>query len=433
MTFLAVGLFVGSGRADDWPQWLGPQRDGVWRETGILDKFPENGPKVLWRVKIEGGYAGPAVAGGKVYVTDRVVDDAKAVPADPMKRGEIPGKERVLCLNEADGKELWKHEYDCPYTVSYPAGPRATPLVGGGKVYTLGSEGKLFCLKADTGEVVWSHDFKKDYNIKAPIWGFAAHPLLDGQKLICMVGGEGSTVVAFDKDTGKEIWKALTAKEPGYCPPTIIEAGGKRQLLAWHAEAVNSLDPETGKLYWSQPFVAEYGMAIATPRRLGDLLFITALHGNSMMLKLDADKPAATVLWRGEKNTSLSTNFVTPFAADGYVYGTDGDGGELRCVKAATGERLWETYAPVGGKKVKIGTAFIVRNGDRFFLLGDNGVLSIAKLKPEGYEEISKTKLLEPTGEAFGRTVLWSHPAFADKCIFARNDKEIICVSLAKE
>src|SRR5262249_12478839 len=148
-------------------------------------------------------------------------------PSDPFARGQVPGRERVLCLNEADGKTIWQYDYDCPYTVSYPAGPRATPVVSGGKVYTLGAEGHLFCLEAKTGRVLWSHLFTKDYNIPTPLWGFAGHPLLDGNKLICLVGGAGSVAVAFNKDSGQELWRALTAKEPGYAPPVIIDAGGK--------------------------------------------------------------------------------------------------------------------------------------------------------------------------------------------------------------
>src|SRR5438094_3334310 len=220
--------------ADDWPQWLGPQRDGVWRETGILEKFPADGPKVRWRTAIGGGYTGPAVARDHVYLMDRQLAPGTSNPSDPFARGEIPGSERVLCLNEADGRILWKHEYDCPYAVSYPAGPRATPTVHAGKVYALGTEGNLFCLDATSGKEFWSHDFKKDYGVKTPMWGFAGHPLIDGKKLICLVGGEGSVAVAFDKDSGKELWRALSAKEPGYCPPMIYEFAGKRQLILWH-------------------------------------------------------------------------------------------------------------------------------------------------------------------------------------------------------
>src|SRR5262245_8395180 len=250
----AVGSLVAAAvaGADDWPQWLGPRRDAVWRETGILEKFPEGGPKVRWRAPVAGGYAGPAVAEGKVFVTDRVLAKDTEKPKDPFRPGTTPGTERVLCLNEADGRLLWKHEYDCPYTVQYPYGPRTTPVVRDGRVYALGAEGHLVCLDTDDGRRRWGRDLKKDYNVKAPVWGFAAHPLLDGHKLICMVGGEGSTVVAFDKDTGKEIWRALSASQPGYCPPMIFEAGGTRQLIVWDANKLSSLDPETGKVYWSQ-------------------------------------------------------------------------------------------------------------------------------------------------------------------------------------
>src|SRR5205814_7757935 len=133
-------------------------------------------------------------------------------------------------------------------------GPRTTPVVADGKVYALGAMGDLFCLDANTGKVIWSKNFPKDYEADVPLWGFSSSPLLDRERLICLVGGKGSVVVAFHKDTGKEIWKALSAIEPGYAPPMIYEFGGKRQLIVWHPQAVNSLDPETGKVHWSQPY-----------------------------------------------------------------------------------------------------------------------------------------------------------------------------------
>ena len=257
--------------------------------------------------------------------------------------------ERVLCLSEMSGEVLWKYEYECSYTISYPAGPRVMPQVSEGKVYSLGAEGNLCCLDAAGGKLLWSHDFKKDYGIKAPVWGFAGHPLLGGNRLICLVGGAGSVAVAFDKDTGKEIWRALSAAEPGYCSPVIYQAGGKRQLILWHPEAANSLDPETGEVYWSVPFKSGSGMTLATPRKLGDLLFFTCFYSGSLMLRLDSAKPAATTVWRttkvSEKDTThLNAVMCTPFLEDGYIYGVCSYG-QLRCLKEETGERVWETFA----------------------------------------------------------------------------------------
>jgi outer membrane protein assembly factor BamB len=434
--FCASFLLGGALFADDWPQWLGPARDAVWRESGIVQKFPANGPPVRWRAAIGGGYAGPVVARGRVYVADRQLAPGARNPSDPFDRGQIRGFERVLCLSEAGGQLLWKYEYECPYTISYPAGPRVAPMVSGGKVYTLGAEGNLFCLDANKGKVLWSRDFKKDFGIKAPMWGFAGHPLLDGQRLICLVGGPGSTVVAFDKDTGTEIWRALSAEEPGYSSPIICQAGGKRQLILWHPEAANSLDPETGEVYWSVPFKSRTGMTIATPRQLGDFLFFTSFYSGSLMLRLDSTKPAAAIAWRtvkvSEKDTThLNAVMCTPFLEEGFLYGVCSYG-QLRCLKMDTGERVWETFqATTSGDPVRWANAFIVKNGNRFFLFNEKGDLIIAKLSPPGYEEISRAHLLDPTGDAAGRAVLWSHPAFANRRVYARNDKEIICVDLA--
>jgi outer membrane protein assembly factor BamB len=436
-----VALVVGSlttpgARADDWPQWLGPQRDGVWRETGILDQFPKGGPPVRWRTPVGGGYAGPAVAGGWVYVTDRVVAEG----ARGAGRRPTAGKERVLCLDEATGKLLWKHEYDCRYQVGYPAGPRTTPVVRDGKIYTLGAMGDLLCLEAATGAVVWAKNFPRDYQAPVPQWGFSANPLLDGDRLICLVGGAGSVAVAFHKDTGEELWRALSAHEPGYCPPMIYEAGGKRQLIIWHPEAVNGLDPETGRVYWSQPFRVRAGITIATPRLAGDLLFVSSFYNGSLMLQLDRDRPGARVRWKGKSNSEqprlsdgLHSLMCTPFLKDGYVYGVCSYG-QLRCLKADSGERVWETLRATGSEAKPVerwANAFLVAQGDRFFLFNEKGDLILARLTPQGYDEIGRAHLLEPVNQLPGRPVVWSHPAFANRSVYARNDREIVCVSLA--
>lgn len=420
--------------AADWPQWMGPNRDDQWTETGIVEKFPEGGPKVLWRVPVAGGYSGPAVADGRVYVTDFLKEEGD-IKNDPGGRVDLKGKERVLCFDAKTGDPVWEHAYDCEYKISYPAGPRATPTVDGDKVYVLGSEGRLTCLDANSGDVVWFKDLKQEYKIESPIWGFCGHPLVDGDKLICLVGGEGSVAVAFDKNTGAELWKALSAPEPGYCPPTIIEAGGARQLLIWHSKALNSLNPETGEVYWSQPLEPSYAMSITRPMRDGDLLFASGIGEVCAVYKLDATKPAAEEVWRGTKDDSVYCANSTPLIENGVIYGADCGKGVLRAASLADGTRLWETFAPTTGgeRRAGHGTVFLTKNGDRYFLFSETGDLIIAKLSPEKYEEISRAHVIEPTNEAFGRKVVWTHPAYANRCAYIRNDKEMICVSLAQE
>ena len=446
MNWLRSGLAVvlcGSGlaaaAADDWPQWLGPQRDGIWRETGILEKFPPGGPKVKWRVAIAGGYSGVAVAGDRLIVMDRQlgegakVQDEKAIPHRPP--GSIAGNERITCFNAHTGEQLWQHVYDCPYTVSYPAGPRCTPIVAGGKVYTLGTEGHLHCLDLVNGRVLWSKNFNTDYQAKAPLWGHSAHPLLDGQRLICMVGGPGSAVVAFDKDTGAELWRNLTAPEVGYCPPTLIELDGQRQLVVWHAAGVNGLEPESGKELWGHAFRTYQNMAIATPRLVGDKLFITGYPTTAFLFRLQSQPPAAEIVWKGDRKTGFFSCFATPFEVDGYLYGGD-KGGKLVCIKLETGERMWESLDWAGGRSRNTGgDLFLTRVGasNRFFMFTELGDLYMVRLSPSGLEEIDKAHLLEPTGVGFGKDVVWNAPAYAHRCIYVRNDKELICFSLAAE
>jgi outer membrane protein assembly factor BamB len=430
-------------RGRDWPEWLGANREGVWRETGLVNKFPAGGPPVVWRKPIGSGYSGPSVAGDFVYVMDRqrsLDKDGKPIPGN--REGQ-KGTERVLCFKAADGALVWKHEYDCAYKeLSYNQGPRTTPLVRDGRVYTLGAMGDLCCLGAATGKPKWSKNLPQEYKTQHPVWGYAASLLLEGDLLYSLVGGEGSAVVAFNKDTGKEVWRALTSEDVCYSPPMIFQAGGKPQLVIWLSESIYGLDPATGKQYWKQAYPAEGepmrpAVNIATPRRLGDLLFFSNAYHGPMMLKFAADKPEVSVLWKNQNKNPQKPQFLsilmpTPVLQDGYIYGV-GFGGDLRCLEAATGKQLWSTYEATGGEKTDCGTAFIIPQGDRFILFNDNGDLILANLSPKGYQEIDRAHILEPVQEARNRQVVWSHPAFAHQCVFVRNEKEILCVSLAKK
>jgi outer membrane protein assembly factor BamB len=430
----AAALTVGV-RADDWPEIRGKGRLGVWNETGILEKFPESGLKVLWRTPLNAGFAGPAVAGGRVFVMDFI------------ETQRLRGTERALALDEKTGKVLWTHEWPVEYRgMSYAQGPRATPTVDGSRVYFAGADGKLFCLEAATGAVVWKKDFVVDYGADRAKWGwdwgFSSSPLVDGDRLIAMVGGRpDAKVVAFDKATGKEIWRALSSEsELGVAQPIIITAGGTRQLIIWYPGAVASLDPATGKQYWEQPYKVGASMTVPTPVQQGSLLFLTNFYDGPLMLELDEKKPAARVLWKGKSDNEIQTDglhsvIATPVIMGDHIYGLCSYG-QFRCLLARTGQRIWESQA-VTGERARWAQGLIVRNGDRLFINNDRGELVIVKPSPEGYQEISRTHLLKPTSPPGNRrqlgSVNWSHPAYANRHIYARNDEEIICASLAAD
>lgn len=421
---VAVGVF-----AEDWPQWMGPNRDNVWREDGIIDRFPADGPKVLWRASVAGGYSGPAVSDGIVVVTDYVTADN--VKVANFERKKFTGLERIQCLDEKTGQLKWKHEYPVEYAISYPAGPRCTPIIHEGMVYTQGAEGHLRCLNATDGSVVWSKDLKTQYKTKAALWGYSAHPLIEGDRLICLAGGEGSHCVAFDKRSGKQLWTSLTATEQGYSPPTIIEVFGKRQLILCRPDGVSSVNPETGEPWWTAPYEATNGSIIMSPILVEDHLYVGGYSGKNLLLKLLPEAPFFEVVYRDQKKQAISPVNVQPFLDGETLYGMD-QGGEFLAVEVFTGERLWSTPWPLGKRPQQTGTAFVVRHGDHYWLFNELGELMIAKLTPDGHEEIDRAKVIEPTNVAFGRPVVWSAPAFANRRVYLRNDNECICVDLAK-
>jgi len=425
-TILATLLpFCVIAQGDEWPQWRGPNRDGVWKETGLIEKFPAPQLKSLWRAPISAGYSGPTVAGGRVFVMDRV-DMPKQV-------------ERVLALDEKTGNEIWTHSYDCVYSgVGYVAGPRASVSIDDGRAFSLGTMGHLFALDAAKGTVLWQRDLLKEYKIRMPIWGIAASPLVTGDLVIVQIGGEGAAcLVAFDKRTGAEKWRALD-DDASYSAPILIKQAGKPVLVCWTGHNVVGLNPADGKIYWRVPFeISRMVISIATPVLEKNRLFVSSFYDGSMMLKLSTDETAAETLWqrRGpdEKLTeSLHSIISTPYLQGDYVYGVDSYG-ELRCLNAVTGERIWESKDAV--PRQRWATIHMVRNGDKIWMFNERGELIISRLSPKGYEEISRAKLIDPTTEQLrrGDGVCWSHPAYANKSVFARSDKELVCASLAAE
>ena len=387
----------------DWPEWRGRGRLGVWTESGILDRFPASGLQVVWRTPVHGGYAGPAVTGGRVFVADYA-----------PTRG-LRGVERILSLDAGTGRTLWSREWDTSYIGmldTWAIGPAATPTVDGDRVYVLGRAGALFCLNAGTGDVVWQKDYMKDYGAEMPTWGFTGAPLVDGNRLVCLVGGApDAKVVAFDKMTGKEIWRALPSEsELGYAQPIIISAGGARQLIIWHPGAVGSLDPVTGQGHWEQPYKVSTSMTVADAGAGRLAAARRRFYNGSLHADPGRGKPAATRPLEGqERQRSRHRRTALRRRDAGDRWRLHLRAVQLRPVPLSPREDRRAHLGDTGGdrERARWASGQIVRQGNRFFINNDRGELIIARLSPKGYEEISRTTLLKPTSNPGNRRELW--------------------------
>ncbi|HXJ56370.1 MAG TPA: PQQ-binding-like beta-propeller repeat protein [Verrucomicrobiae bacterium] len=411
--FLSPG--PGVVRAEDWPQWRGLNRDGVWNEAGIMEKFPPGGLTISWRAPVGRGWASPVVAAGRVYVTD-------------VRMGGSTATERVLCFDATNGQALWNHQY----TAAYPewafspnaGGPRATPIVRDGKLYTLGALGQLFCLDASHGTVIWAKDLAQEYQVKE-FTGITASPLIEDDLLILYLCGKpAACVVAFHRNSGKEVWRALDDSFT-YSSVITLSDGGQRQLIVWTQEAITSLNPATGKVWWREELRTLGDQAISTPVFSNHRLLVAGL-----MFKLNPDRPAAEVLWPATKAASkrVLSNTSTALLQGEHVFSAK-TSGELVCLDAGTGQLVWETNTVT---ELKNGSSIhLTPNGGSTLLFTDQGNLIRARLTSKGYEEIARAHLLEATHPFNGRKVVWPPPAYANGHVFARNDQELICASLA--
>jgi len=407
--------------ADDWPQWRGPDRDGTWDEDGLVNHFEKDRLPPKWSAKVGSGYSGPTVADGRVFVTDRLVEPKQV--------------ERVHCFDAESGRQLWSHTYDCPYTISYQAGPRASVTVDDDRAFALGAMGHLHVFDAGTGAILWKKDLNAVYDIRMPIWGIAAAPLIYEDLVILHIGGDdGACIVALDKESGEQAWTALRDRAQ-YSAPIVIQQGGQDVVVCWTGDSVAGLEPETGKVFWRHPFPArKMPIGIATPVVNDNRLFVTSFYDGSLMLRLNPDRPAVEKMWHrvgpSEKNTdALQSIIATPLFLGDYIYGVDSYG-ELRCLKAENGDRVWsdQTATP----RARWSNIHMVQNGERTWMFNERGELIIARLSPQGYQEIDRTKVIEPTTDQLRQRggVCWAHPAYADRQMFVRNDEKLICVDL---
>ncbi len=427
--------------AEDWPQWRGPARNGVWAADGIVDELPDGQLPITWSVDIGPGYNGPTVADGRVFVMDRQMQPAQS--------------ERILCFDSQNGQLLWKHEYPVRYTISYTAGPRASVTIEGDRAWAVGAMGHVHCLQVATGQVLWDVKLTEAYDVQMPIWGIAASPLVFEDLVILQVaGGQGACIVAFEKSTGEEVWRALD-EAAGYSSPVLIEQAGQDVLVCWTGESLSGLDPRSGRVHWAHPMLpTRMPIGIGTPAIDEGQIFVSSFYDGSLMVRADAAELKIERVWRAlgkdEKKTgaafaTLGTGRTdqpgvygvhamigTPIVQDGYIYAVDSYG-EFRCLEAATGKRVWEDATAV--PRNRWATIHMVRQAGRVWMFNESGELLLAELSPEGLRILDRCQLIQPTKEQLNRRdgVCWSHPAFAEQSVFARNDRQLVKASLAKE
>lgn len=399
LAVLVVTVLVGA----DWPQFLGPQRNGVSTETGVLARWPASGLPLLWQREIGEGYASPVISAGKLILFHRV--------------GDLDTTE---CLDASTGKAVWRSTYSTSYDdpLGKGNGPRSTPVIASGRVYTLGPGGQLRCLALDTGKVVWSRDLSRTYQLRPNFFGIGSSPLIEGKRLLLNVGAEEAGIVAFDTETGKELWRS-TDQEASYSSPIAATVDGVRHVLLFTREGLVSLDPENGKVRFAKRWRSRMHASVnaASPVLLGgDHLFLSACYNTGAVL-LKVKKDGVEEVWKNDE--SLSCHFGTPVAVGEQLYGFHGrqeEGGQLRCIDWKTGKVRWTQDG--------YGCGSLITVGGKLIILGETGKLTLAEATPRAFTEISSV-------QALGRPCR-AQLALADGLLFAHDGRKVVCLKVSK-
>lgn len=392
---ICLGQF--DSRADDWPQWRGPSRDGISKETGLAKHWPEQGPPLLWKVEHLGsGYSTPAVVGERLYLQS---DDSE--------------REFVKCLATSDGSQIWSTPLGkvAPNQGPQYPGTRSTPTVDGKLLYALGSDGDLACVETETGVIRWQRNLRSDFGGKPGKWAYSESPLIDGDALICAPGGSKATMVALNKNTGDLIWKCEIpgGEEAAYASAIVHEIQGIRQYIQFLQNGLVGVEAKNGKFLWRYDKTAQSSPAnIPTPIAHGSHVYSASARGGGGLIELEFNDDGVDVrpIYSGPK---LPTSIGGAVRVGEHLYGTTGQA--LLCVEFLTGEILWEERSVAPG-------SLCFADG-HLYIHGENGDIGLVKATPDGYQEKGR---FTPAGQPDrGRGRAWTYPVIANGRLYIRD------------
>jgi outer membrane protein assembly factor BamB len=394
----------------EWPQWRGPNRDGVSPETALQMDWPPGGPRVLWKQVIGRGFSSVAVAGTRLFTME---EETPPVSASETAAAHY---EAVVCRDVRSGAEVWRFHYPNNYSERFGSGPRSTPAVDGQRVYAVGPTGIFHCLRADTGEQLWRHDLLEEFHGRTMQYGVSFSPLVEGNLVYATPGGpDGNSVVAFDKDSGRVVWKALD-DVMGYSSPLAITAAGVRQLLVLTNEALVSLSPTDGKIYWRYPWKTVNGFNIATPLAFGDYVFISSAYGKGCaLLEVTAEADGSLQARRVYEHNRMRNYFASSVRCGHYLYGFDEK--DLVCMDLHTGVEMWREK---GIRSFRKGS--LLAAARHLIILGEGGTLWLAEATPAGYHEKASCRVSEHK--------CWTVPALAGGRLYVRDESHLLCLDL---
>jgi len=383
------------GATQDWPQLRGPNADGISPQTGLLTAWPESGPREIWRVPLGKGFSGISVVGDRAFTMFG-------------RQGTYLG-----AFDTATGAELWRLRIDEMYRNSSGDGPRSTPTVDNGIVYVISGRGNLAAVQAESGAIAWRHDLREEYQASGPNWGFATSPRVFRDLLLVEAGGPGAAMLAFDKRTGEEVWRAA-GDPPGYSTPLLVEIGDRQQAVFFTGRRIVGVNPNNGVLLWEKPWETTFGVNAATPIFVPpDKIFVSSGYGvGAALLRVAVDDVfKVETVWHTRE---MKNQFSSSVRVGDYIYGFDNS--ILECIELIRGERMWRARGH--------GQGSLLYADDHLIVLGDRGSLTLVKLSPGEYLQVSWAQVFR------GRT--WTAPTLADGILYLRDEQELVALEITE-